>query len=413
MDKTMQVWSDVDPLKKVLLHRPGQELENLTPRYLEDLLFDEIPWLAQAQKEHDNFSSVLKDNGAEIYYVTDLLTEIVKDPQVKSELIKRHLKASPLIEAEVLNTIYNYLSAQEPQELVATLIVGFHKKEIQHLKKHRTLSDLTLDSYPFYLAPLPNMYFTRDHGAMIGPRLQVSSMFNPARLLETIFLRFIHKYHPLFKNVDLAFHEEIPYGIEGGDVLVLNKDTLVIGLSERTTEEAIEWIAHKYLVEKELVKHIVVIQIPSRRAYMHLDTVFTMVDSDKFLMYPGIKDVITTYWLEKGRDDRVSASSGYNLQGALRKALHQKQVEIIYSGANDEITAAREQWGDSTNTLAVKPGTVICYDRNEATNETLRRYGIDVIEIDSSELVRGRGGPRCMSMPLERETKSWKNLGTQ
>jgi len=403
LEKTMQVWSDVGRLKKVLLHRPGQELENLTPRYLEDLLFDEIPWLAQAQKEHDNFAAVLKDNGAEVYYVTDLLAEIVKDPQVKSELIKRHLKASPLIEAEVLNTIYNYLSEQEPQELVATLNAGFHKKEIQHLKKHRTLSDLTLDSYPFYLAPLPNMYFTRDHGAMIGPKLQVSSMFNPARRLETIFLRFIHKYHPLFRNVELAFHEEIPYGIEGGDVLVLNEDTVVIGLSERTTEEAIEWIAHKYLVEKELIKHIIVIQIPSRRAYMHLDTVFTMVDSDKFLMYPGIKDVVTTYWLEKGSDDRVSASSGYNLQGALRKALNEKQIEIIYSGANDEITAAREQWGDSTNSLAVKPGTVVCYDRNEATNETLRRHGVDVIEIDSSELVRGRGGPRCMSMPLDRE----------
>lgn len=408
MEKKMQVWSDVGPLKKVLLHRPGQELENLTPRYMEDLLFDEIPWLAQAQKEHDNFASVLKDNGAEVYYVTDLLTEIVKNPQVKSELIKRHLEASPLFDTEVFNNIYNYLGEKEPRELVAALIVGFHKREIQHLKKHRTLSDLTLDSYPFYLAPLPNMYFTRDHGTMIGPRLQVSSMFNPARRLETIFLRFIHEYHPLFKNVDLAFHEEIPYGIEGGDVLVLNEDTLVFGLSERTTEEAIEWIAHRYLVEKELVKNIVVIQIPSRRAYMHLDTVFTMVDNDKFLIYPGIKDEVTTYWLEKGKDDRVSASSGYNLQGALRKALHQKQVEIIYSGANEEITAAREQWGDSTNALAVKPGKVICYDRNEATNETLRRYGVDVIEIESSELVRGRGGPRCMSMPLERETPLMK-----
>ncbi len=406
MENTMQVWSDVGRLKKVMLHRPGQELENLTPRYLEDLLFDEIPWLAQAQKEHDGFAGVLRDNGAEVYYITELLADIVKDPQVKSDLIKRHLKASPLIEADVLNTIYNYLNEQEPQELVAKLIAGFPKKEIQHLKKYHSLSDLTLDSYPFYLAPLPNMYFTRDHGAMIGPNLQISSMFNPARRLETLFMRFIHKYHSAFKNVDLAFHEEIPYGIEGGDVLVLNEETLVIGLSERTTEEAIEWIAHKYLVEKELIKQIVVIQIPSRRAYMHLDTVFTMVDTDKFLMYPGIKDVVTTYWLEKGSDDKVSASSGYNLQGALRKALHQKPIEIVYSGANDEITAAREQWGDSTNALAVKPGTVICYDRNEATNETLRRHGIDVIEIDSSELVRGRGGPRCMSMPLDRETPS-------
>ncbi len=399
----MQVWSDVGKLKKVLLHRPGQELENLTPRYLEDLLFDEIPWLAQAQKEHDGFAQVLRESGAVVYYVTNLLTDIAGDSEIKSEMIKKHLKASPLIESDVLDYIYSYLNEKNPEQLIATIIAGFPKKEIQHLKKYRTLSDLTLDSYPFYLAPLPNMYFTRDHGAMIGHKLQVSSMFNPARRLETTFLRFIHKYHPLFKNVELSFHEEIPYGIEGGDILVLNSETLVIGLSERTTEEAIEWVAQKYLVENELVKQVVVIQIPSRRAYMHLDTVFTMIDNDKFLMYPGIKDLIKVYWLERGKDNRVLASNGYSLHGALCKALNQGMVEIIYSGTNDEITAAREQWGDSTNALAVKPGKVICYERNEVTNKTLRHHGLEVIEIDGSELVRGRGGPRCMSMPLDRE----------
>ncbi len=403
MNEPMQVWSEVGPLKKVLLHRPGQELKNLTPRYLEDLLFDEIPWLAKAQVEHDGFTRALEENGVEVFYIDRLLSEIVEDPDIKSDLIKKHLKASPLIEPEVLDTIYNFLNEQSPEQLVSTLMAGLPKQEVQHLKRYQTLSDLTVNSYPFYLPPLPNMYFTRDHGSMIGNKLQVSSMFNPARRLETIFLRFIQKHHPLFKNTELAFHEEIPYGIEGGDVLVLNHETLIIGLSERTTEEAIEWVSQKYLVEKELVRQIIVVQIPSRRAYMHLDTVFTMVDRDKFLMYPGIRDLTNIYWLERNSDNRVVASNGYSLQGALKKALGLKQVEIIYSGANDEITAAREQWGDSTNTLAIRPGVVICYDRNEVTNDTLCRHGIEVIEIDGSELVRGRGGPRCMSMPLDRE----------
>ncbi|MFU8794456.1 MAG: arginine deiminase [Dethiobacteria bacterium] len=404
MKKAIKLWSEVGPLKKVLLHRPGLELENLTPRYLEDLLFDEIPWLAKAQLEHDGFAGALQNNGVEVYYVGNMLMDIVQDPEVKSELIKRHLKASPLIEPDVLDTIYQYLNELSSEELVSKIIAGLSKQEVQHLKKYTSLSDLTLDSYPFYLAPLPNMYFTRDHGSMIGSKLQVSSMFLPARRLETIFLRMIQKYHPLFRDVELTFHEEIPYGVEGGDIFVLNSETLMIGLSERTTEEAIEWIAHKYIIEKELVKQIIVVQIPSRRAYMHLDTVFTMVDIDKFLMYPGVKDQVNIYWLDRGTNSRVNATNGYSLQGALRKALNLKNVDIIYSGANDEITAAREQWGDSTNTLAIKPGTVICYDRNEATNDTLRKHGVDVIEIDGSELVRGRGGPRCMSMPMDRES---------
>lgn len=405
MKEPLQVWSEVGLLKKLILHRPGEELLNLTPRYLNELLFDEIPWLAKARAEHDNFAGVLQKQGIEVYYVNQLLSDILEDAGIRSELIKKQLCG--LLEKAGMtgaaDPVYSFLYEMEPDQLASTLIAGLRKSEIKHLKKHITFGDLTVDSYPFYLAPLPNMYFTRDHGVMMGKKLQISTMFLPARRRETSLIRFICRYHPLFEGVELTSRKEIPFGIEGGDVMILNQDSLMIGHSERTTEEAIEWVAHNYLVEKELFKQIVVVQIPSRRAYMHLDTVFTAVDRDKFLLYPGVKDDIYVYWLERGGKGRVSVSGGLSLQGALCKALGLKQVEIICPSAEDEITAAREQWNDSNNTLAVKPGTVICYDRNETTNKTLRKHGLDVIEIDGSELVRGRGGPRCMSLPLERE----------
>lgn len=405
MKKPLQAWSEVGPLKKVILHRPGEELLNLTPRYLGELLFDEIPWLAKARVEHDNFAAVLRQQGVEVYYVSELLSDILQESGVRSELIKMQL-GSLYDESGVMGNpdpVYSFLNEMEPVQLASTLIAGLRKQEIKHLKKYITFGDLAVDSYPFYLAPLPNMYFTRDHGVMMGKKMQISTMFLPARRRETSLIRFICRHHPIFEGMELTSEGEIPFGIEGGDVMVLNEESLMIGHSERTTEEAIEWVARRYLVEKEMISRIVVVQIPSRRAYMHLDTVFTMVDRDKFLMYPGVKDDIYVYWLERGGQGRVSVSGGSSLQELLCRALGLKQVEIICPSADDEITAAREQWSDSNNTLAVKPGTVICYDRNETTNRTLREHGLEVIEIDGSELVRGRGGPRCMSLPLERE----------
>ncbi|MGE5654281.1 MAG: arginine deiminase family protein, partial [Bacillota bacterium] len=296
----------------------------------------------------------------------------------------------------------DYLLELPDRETVSQLMAGLSKETVAPLKKHRHFSDLTTRSYPFFLDPMPSMYFTRDHGAMIRDRLLVSEMFNFARRRETLFIRYLQRYHPLFVETPLWIDGEIPTGIEGGDMLIINPQTLLIGFSERTTEQAIEYVAHKLLIEHQELEQIIVVQIPAKRAYMHLDTVFTMVDYDKFVLYPGVEESLEVYALTRGLGDMVEARREDDLAQTLGRALRVRKVEIIHSGGNNPITAAREQWSDSSNTLTVAPGKVICYNRNQVTNRVLREHGIEVIEIEGSELVRGRGGPRCMSMPLAR-----------
>ncbi len=399
-----QVTSEIHPLTSVMLHRPGHELENLVPRYLEDLLFDEIPWLQRAQEEHDGFARVLRQRGAQVHYLFDLLEDIFRVPHVKEQIIKAHLAYTRLFHPDVRSAVYEYLLQLPHKSTLTMLTAGLAKKDVAQFKQHRTLSDLTADSYPFYLDPMPSMYFTRDHGAVIGGKVLLGSMFSAARKRETIFLDMLQKHHPLFQQQAMGrwLDDELPAGLEGGDVLVLNERSICLGLSERTTEEAIEVAAQQLLVEKQALDTILVIQIPARRSFMHLDTVFTMVDGDKFLLFPGISHQIQVYRLTRGAGGRVKAEMVDSLRRGLAEALGLSDVEIIHSGGGDPITAAREQWGDSTNCLAVAPGVVVVYNRNQATNRVLQRHGVEVIEIEGSELVRGRGGPRCMSLPLSR-----------
>ncbi|WP_331488059.1 arginine deiminase [Caminicella sporogenes] len=401
----LNVRSEIGKLKAVLLHKPGRELERLTPQYLHELLFDDIPWLRKMREEHDKFADVLRQKGCEVYYYNELLEEILKNDEVKKSLISDVLNICNIGNENLEQIIKEFILNKSEAEIAEILIAGLHKKDFPEIEREKSLIDYIKEEYPFYINPLPNLYFTRDPGAVIGNGLLVNSMKTPARDRETMILRYIYEYHPLFKKEvsPLWYDYTSPYSIEGGDILVLSDEVIAVGCSERTSARAIEILANNLFSKDEKIKKVLAIQIPFTRVYMHLDTVFTMIDYDKFTIYPGIENKIKVFELTPNSKDYPKVRPMGTLKNSLKEALKLPSIQLIQSGGGDDITAAREQWNDSTNTLAIAPGVVVTYDRNEVTNNTLRKHGIEVVEIAGSELVRGRGGPRCMSMPLVRE----------
>lgn len=410
MNIPVSVTSEVGRLQAVLLHRPGRELESLTPQYLDSMLFEDIPFLEQMNEEHDNFARTLISQGCEVLYVESLLEEVFCDQTLRAKAIEYLVSSSHLISPSLREIIRGFLTEKSASQLVACCIAGVLKSDIDEYVTQKTLSYYIRDAFPYYIAPLPNLYFTRDPATAVGSGISVNLMKTESRRRENWLVSQIFCHHPRFQNVRVYQDYTSESSIEGGDILILNERSIIIGSSARTDVWAIESFARKMLKPAdeggEGFKEVLVVQIPFTRAYMHLDTVFTMVDVDSFCLFAGIESKLRVFRLTLGKGDTLHISQQKDLRSALKKSLNTGSVHLIKSGGDDAIVSAREQWNDSTNTLAVAPGTIITYKRNIVSNETLSRHGITVIPVGGSELVRGRGGPRCMSMPLAREPLS-------
>lgn len=408
MTEPIHNYSEIGKLKIVMLKRPGREVENFTPDMMPRLLFDDIPYLPIAQQEHDMFAKTLRDNDIEVLYMEKLSAEALDagGEEVKNQFLEQMLKESGYASGSIHDALKEYLVNMSTQDMVNTIMAGVRKNELDFVPQD--LVSLSENSdYEFYMDPMPNLYFTRDTSACIGNGISINHMTFPARQRESLFNETIIKYHPRFanKNVHIWRDRNHTTRIEGGDELVLSNHVMAIGISQRTSANAIQDIA-KNLFANSSYDTVIAIKIPHNHAMMHLDTVFTMINYDQFTVHPGILSdggTIDTWTITPGKNNELNIKYDTDLKKVLKNALGISELDLIPTGNGDPIIAGREQWNDGSNTLTIAPGVVVTYNRNYVSNDLLRKHGLKVLEINSSELSRGRGGPRCMSCPMVRE----------
>ena len=394
--------SEVGTLKTVMLHRPGNELKRLTPRNNDKLLFDGIPWIARAQEEHDAFAQILRDRDVEVLYLTELLTETLA-----SEDARNHAITTALAGLHLGDTLRTYLAHAlrdaSPSELTEYLTAGIRNDEV---RGGFGLVTSLFASDDFLIDPLPNLLFTRDSSVWIRDRVAITSLAMPARARETQLTELIYNEHPRFRGTRKihGWHHE---HVEGGDVLLLAPGVIAVGVGERTTPAGVERLARQ-VFHAGLAHTVLAVPIAQERATMHLDTVCTMVDVDKIVMYPNVADSLQAYAVtiheqtETDLDLVLHVAEAEPFLVAAAKAMEIDTLHQIDTGL-DPVTAEREQWDDGNNTLALAPRVAVAYVRNDETNERLEEAGIEVVRIEGSELGSGRGGPRCMSCPISRE----------
>lgn len=400
LDVTLSCDSEVGRLRAVILHRPGAELQRLTPRNNDKLLFDGLPWVAKAQREHDAFTALLSSRGVEVLLLADLLTEALSHSGAArmhgiSAAVDPRRLGLPL--AQELSA---YLRTLDAPQLASVLMAGMTFNELPFTGGELSLVRRMHHGGDFVIDPLPNLLFTRDSSFWIGPRVAITSLALPARARETSLTDVIYAHHPRFLGVRRAY-ESRSAPVEGGDVLLLARGVVAVGVGERTTPAGAEALARS-LFDDGLADTVLAVPIAQERAQMHLDTVCTMVDVDAVVMYPNIVESLSAFTIHRDGSGGVRIDDARPFLTAAADAMGIERLRVIATGL-DPVTAEREQWDDGNNTLAVEPGVVIAYERNAETNARLADSGIEVLTIEASELGTGRGGPRCMSCPAARD----------
>jgi len=399
--------SEVGVLRQAIVHRPGLELSRLTPDNVDELLFDDVMWADRAREEHDAFAGQLRERGVTVHYFHDLLAAALDAPGAREFLQKRLTTATRF--GPALDKPLERLLGQTPAEVLSELLVGgVLKRDVLPLLRTSSLLLESLSVDDFLLRPLPNHLFQRDNSAWIYGALSINPMAKPARRRETINSRLIYRFHPMFRDagLDIVYGDDSlphePATVEGGDVLVIGNGSLMIGMGERTSPQGVETLA-RLLFQGGHVRQVIVVELPKARAFMHLDTAMTMVDRDAFSVYPYLPDTLRSFTLTPvGAGGDYAVEENADLFPVVAEALGVDKIRVLRS-PSDLRGAQREQWDDGNNFLAVSPGVVLGYERNTTANRYLADEGIEVVPVVGSELGRGRGGPRCMSCPIERD----------